>query len=177
MSLESKIKEVWEGVSGKGLLKKGRKYLVDYLRASEYKSGEKIKNVAKFSANFVISYRILGSLPYKMQDSLTKEAGMKRNKLTLYSAAFGIGLGLLKIYGGDLFSNVPVVGYSGYAMQVYGCYGIFDAFFRLPYTLVTKKPLGMLSFELIYLLRPSRFKHLKEYETIDKKIDKNVTVS
>ena len=177
MSLDSKIKEAWENISGKSLLKKGRKYLVDYLKTSEYKAGEHTKNFVKFTTNFVISYRILGSLPYKMQDSLTNEAGMKRNKLTLYSAVFGIGLGLLKIYGGDLFREVPIVGYSGYAMQAYGYYCIFDAFFRMPYTLITKKPLGMLDFELLYLLRPSRFKHLKEYETVDKKVDNNITTA
>jgi len=177
MSLEAKIKEAWENVSGKSLLKKGRKYLVNYLKSSEYKSGESLKNVAKFATNFAISYRILGSLPYKMQDSLTNEAGMKRNKLTLYSAAFGIGLGLIKIYGGDLFQEVPIVGYSGYAMQAYGYYCIFDAFLRLPYTLITKKPLGMLDFELLYLLRPSRFKHLKEYEAIEKKVDYDITTA
>lgn len=179
MSLEEKIKDAWDKVSGKSFLKKGRKYVVDYLKFSEHREGEHIKNIAKFAANFTLAYRIIGSLPYRMQDSLTAEVGMKRNKLTLYSAAFGIGLGLLKIYGGELFKDVPIVGYSGYAIQTYGYYCLLDAFVRLPYTLATKKPLGMLDFELLYLLVPSKFKHLKEYETntIEKKIDKNVTVS
>ncbi|MBM3200328.1 hypothetical protein FJZ53_05300 [Candidatus Woesearchaeota archaeon] len=173
MSLEEKIKNTLEDVSGKSLLKKGRKYLINYLKSSEYNKGENAKNFLKFAANFTISYRILGSLPYKMQDSLTKEAGMKRNKMTLYSTLFGIGLGLAKIYSGELFNDVPVAGYAGYALQAYGYYCMLDAFIRLPYTAITKKPLGKLDFEFLYLLMPSRFKHLKQYETEaqDKTID------
>ncbi len=164
MSLEKKIVDLWEEVSGKKLLSKGRKYLIHYIKASEYKKGEHLKNLGKFAINFSLTYRVLGSLPYKIQDSLTSEAGINRIKLTAYSAAFGVQLGMAKRYGAGLFDEAPIIGYGAYALKGYGYYCIFDAFFRFPYTMITKKSLGMLDFELLYLFLPSKFKHLKSNE-------------
>ena len=164
MSLEKKVKDAWEGVSGKKLLSKGRKYLVDYIKACEYKEGEHLRNAAKFAVNFTFGYRILGSLPYKMQDSLSQEAGISRTKMTLYSAAFGICLGALKLYLGYTFEDTPIITYGTYVAKSYGYFCIAEACVRLPYTLTTNKPLGMLDFEFIYWLLPSKFRHLKQYE-------------
>ncbi len=106
-----------------------------------------IENIAK---NNPLTYYLVGSLPGKMQERVSKKWGRKINYYCLWNLAFVSGLTALKYLGKKSFSNEGIES-AGY-MTFYGltALGVASNLIRGTYLAVKRKPIGDLFLELAF---------------------------